>query len=157
MAISTLIKGNKTNSESSIGLRRVPDGFYQQRSLWNYDVPLLALLPTQQPHLGRHRTGAFSHASFRAWPSRIVSKHYEAMLIRETSMDTRIVTTDAMNTNVAATAPIERNGFLSTSRDHRSQLTSFFAAEEGAGDKQGDHIQPHPDRRGETGPEENIV
>jgi hypothetical protein len=50
---------------------------------------------------------------------------YEAVLILETSTDTRIIATDTINANVAATAPIERNGAFSTSRPHRSQVMSF--------------------------------
>jgi len=49
---------------------------------------------------------------------------YEAALILETSVDTRIIATDAINANVAATAPMDRNGAFSMSRAHRSQLTN---------------------------------
>src|SRR6516165_10222854 len=48
---------------------------------------------------------------------------HEAALILETSADTTIIAIDAINANVAATAPIDRNGFFSISRAHRSQLT----------------------------------
>ena len=71
---------------------------------------------------------------------------YEAALILETSTETRIIATDAINANVAATAPIDRNGFFSTSRAHRSQFDECFTAEKATGYEQGCHVQPHPNR-----------
>src|SRR5262249_16715897 len=71
-----------------------------------------------------HTSPSFkANASIRSW--RHDGHPYEAALILETSADTRIIATDAINVNVAATAPIDRNGFFSTSRAHRSQLSSF--------------------------------
>jgi len=52
-----------------------------------------------------------------------MNQPYEAAPIRETSAETRIIATDTINANVAATAPMDRKGFFSTSRAHRSQLT----------------------------------
>jgi len=47
---------------------------------------------------------------------------YVAALILETSADTKITATDAINDNVAATAPIDRNGAFSTSKNQRSEV-----------------------------------
>jgi hypothetical protein len=52
------------------------------------------------------------------WACFVISQalaSYEAALILETSTDTRITATDTMNANVAATAPIDRNGAFSMS------------------------------------------
>ena len=51
------------------------------------------------------------------------SEHYAAAPIRETSAETRISATETINVNAPATAPIDRNGFFSTSRHQRSQFT----------------------------------
>jgi len=80
---------------------------------------------------------------------------YEIALILEYSTDARIITTDTINANVAATAPIDLNGFFSISRAHRSELTSFSLRRRPRVTNKARHVKPHPKRGGKARPEEN--
>jgi hypothetical protein len=76
---------------------------------------------------------------------------YEAALILETSTDTRIIATDAINANAAATAPIDRNVLLSI-KNPSEPSDDAFAPKEATSYKQSEDVKPQPNRGNETCP-----